>query len=233
MREKMPLLFLPGLLNTARIWRHQVENLGDLADAAVADLTAQDSISGLAQGILDTAPELFALAGLSMGGYVAFEIMRTAPGRVDRLALVDTTARPDAPESAAKRTVLMAQARSQGLGAVIPQLLPNFLSPAGAKDPEMIQTVTEMADEVGVEAFERQQTAIMGRPDSRPDLAGITCPTVVIVGREDTMTGGEIAGEMADGIPGAHLAEIPNAGHLSPLENPEAVTAALAGWLGA
>ena len=227
----MPLLFLPGLLNTARIWRHQVENLGDLADAAVADLTAQDSISGLAQGILDTAPELFALAGLSMGGYVAFEIMRTGPDRVDRLALVDTTARPDAPENAAKRTVLVAEARSRGLGAVVPQLIPNFLSPAGAKNPAMVQAVTEMANEIGAEAFERQQTAIMGRPDSRPDLAGIKCPTVIIVGREDVMTGGEIAEEMADGIPGAKLAEIPEAGHLSPLENAEAVTAALAQWL--
>jgi len=226
-------LFLPGLLNTARIWRGQVENLGDLADAKVADLTAQDSISGLAQGILDMAPERFALAGLSMGGYVAFEIMRTAPDRGERLALVDTTARPDGPENAAKRTVLVAEARSRGLGLgpVIPQLLLNFLSPVGAKNPAMVRAVTEMANEIGVEAFERQQTAIMGRPDSRPDLAGIKCPTVVIVGREDATTGGEIAREMADGIPGAHLAEIPAAGHLSPLENPEAVTAALERWL--
>ena len=231
MREKMPLLFLPGSLNTARIWRHQVENLGDLADPAVADLTAQDSISGLAQEILETAPERFSLAGLSMGGYVAFEIMRTDPHRVDRLALVGTTARPDAPENAAKRTVLVAEARAQGLGAVVPQLLPNFLSPAGAKNPAMVQALTEMANEIGVEAFERQQTAIIGRPDSRPDLAGIKCPTVIIVGREDVMTGGEIAQEMADGIPGAKLAEIPEAGHLSPLENPPAVTAALAQWL--
>ena len=231
MREKMPLLFLPGSLNTARIWRHQVENLGDLADPAVADLTAQDSISGLAQEILETAPERFSLAGLSMGGYVAFEIMRTDTHRVDRLALVGTTSRPDAPENAAKRTVLVAEARAQGLGAVVPQLLPNFLSPAGAKNPAMVQALTEMANEIGVEAFERQQTAIIGRPDSRPDLAGIKCPTVIIVGREDVMTGGEIAQEMADGIPGAKLAEIPEAGHLSPLENPPAVTAALAQWL--
>ena len=95
----------------------------------------------------------------------------------------------------------------------------------------MVQALTEMANEIGVEAFERQQTAIIGRPDSRPDLAGIKCPTVIIVGREDVMTGGEIAQEMADGIPGAKLAEIPEAGHLSPLENPPAVTAALAQWL--
>ena len=125
----------------------------------------------------------------------------------------------------------MAEARAQGLGAVVPQLLPNFLSPAGAKNPAMVQALTEMANEIGVEAFERQQTAIIDRPDSRPDLAGIKCPTVIIVGREDVMTGGEIAQEMADGIPGAKLAEIPEAGHLSPLENPPAVTAALAQWL--
>jgi pimeloyl-ACP methyl ester carboxylesterase len=231
MQHKLPLLFLPGLLNSSKIWRDQVEKLADLTTSIVGDLTVADSISGLAEAVLADAPDRFALAGLSMGGYVAFEIIRTAPDRVERLALLDTTARPDAAEQSAKRTVLVAQARSEGLDPVIPQLLPGFLSPDGAQDPAMVQAVSEMAHEVGAEAFGRQQSAIMGRPDSRPDLPGIACPTLVIVGAEDTMTGGEIAQEMVDGIPGAVLAEIPNAGHLSPLENPEAVTAALREWL--
>ena len=231
MQHKLPLLFLPGLLNSSKIWRDQVEKLADLTTSIVGDLTVADSISGLAEAVLADAPDRFALAGLSMGGYVAFEIIRTAPDRVERLALLDTTARPDAAEQSAKRTVLVAQTRSEGLDPVIPQLLPGFLSPDGAQDPAMVQAVSEMAHEVGAEAFGRQQSAIMGRPDSRPDLPGIACPTLVIVGAEDTMTGGEIAQEMVDGIPGAVLAEIPNAGHLSPLENPEAVTAALREWL--
>ena len=231
MRHKLPLLFLPGLLNTQAIWSHQVENLADLTTPFVGDLTVADSISGLAEAVLAAAPDRFALAGLSMGGYVAFEIMRTTPDRVERLALVDTTAHPDAPEQSAKRTVLVAQARSEGLDAVIPQLLPAFLSPDGAQDPTLVQSVSEMAHDIGADAFGRQQSAIMGRPDSRPDLLGIACPTVVIVGQQDSMTGGEIAQEMVDGIPDAVLAEIPKAGHLSPLENPAAVTAALRNWL--
>jgi len=224
-------MFLPGLLNSPEIWSHQVENLADLTTCSVGDLTVGDSISGLAQAVLAEAPDRFALVGLSMGGYVAFEIMRTAPDRVGSLALVDTTARPDAPETSARRRVLVAQARAQGLDAVIPHLLPGFLSPDGAKDPAMVQSVTEMVHKIGADAFGRQQSAIMGRPDSRPDLPGIACPTLVIVGQQDTMTGGAIAQEMVDGIPGAVRAEIPNAGHLSPLENPKAVTAALAKWL--
>lgn len=232
MRHKLPLLFLPGLLNTPAIWSHQIENLADLTIPYVGDLTVADSISGLAEAVLADAPERFALAGLSMGGYVAFEIMRNrAPDRVDRLALVDTTARPDAPEQSARRTVLVAQARSDGLDAVVPQLLPGFLSPDGAQDLAMVQSVREMAYDIGADAFGRQQSAIMGRADSRPDLPGIACPTVVIVGQQDSMTGGEIAQEMVDGIPDAVLEEIPNAGHLSPLENPAAVTAALRRWL--
>ena len=231
MQHKLPLLFLPGLLNSPEIWSHQVENLAELTTCFVGDLTVADTISGLAQAVLAHAPDRFALVGLSMGGYVAFEIMRTAPDRVERLGLVDTTARPDAPEQSARRIALVAQARGQGLDAVIPQLLPGVLSPDGAKDPPMVQSVSEMAHEIGVDAFARQQSAIMGRPDSRPDLPSIACPTVVIVGQEDTMTGGEIAQEMVDGIPDARLAEIPNAGHLSPLENPPAVTAALKAWL--
>ena len=231
MQHKLPLLFLPGLLNSPEIWSHQVENLAELTTCFVGDLTVADTISGLAQAVLAHAPDRFALVGLSMGGYVAFEIMRTAPDRVERLGLVDTTARPDAPEQSARRIALVAQARGQGLDAVIPQLLPGFLSPDGAKDPPMVQSVSEMAHEIGVDAFARQQSAIMGRPDSRPDLPSIACPTVVIVGQEDTMTGGEIAQEMVDGIPDARLAEIPNSGHLSPLENPPAVTAALKAWL--
>lgn len=232
MHAKLPLVFLPGLLNTGRVWAAQTQGLAALCAASVADLTVADTMQGLANSVLQAAPERFALAGLSMGGYVAFEILRISPERVDRLALVDTTARPDAPEQSSRRKDLVALAQAEGLGPVLPQLIPGFLSPAGAQDRELVEIVTQMAKDVGVDAFARQQAAIQGRPDSRPDLAGITCPTVVIVGAEDSITGGEIALEMAARIPGAVLAEIPNAGHLSPLENPDAVTAALAEWLG-
>ena len=225
------LVMVPGLICDQEVWAYPRAYLSEVATISYAPADETDTMQGLAEAVLDSAPKTFAIAGFSMGGYVAFEIMRTAPDRVERLGLVDTTARPDAPEQSARRIALVAQARGQGLDAVIPQLLPGFLSPDGAKDPPMVQSVSEMAHEIGVDAFARQQSAIMGRPDSRPDLPSIACPTVVIVGQEDTMTGGEIAQEMVDGIPDARLAEIPNAGHLSPLENPPAVTAALKAWL--
>ena len=233
MRAILPLVFLPGLLNTARVWAGPVAGLGSGALVSVADLTGAETMEDLARAVLETAPERFALAGLSMGGYVAFEVLRQASERVDRVALVDTTARSDAPEQTARRKALVAQALSHGLAGVVTQLLPGFLSPAGAADPDLVEAVTAMADEVGVDAFARQQAAIAARPDSRPDLGAIDCPVVVIVGAEDALTGGEIAAEMAAGIPGARLVEIPDAGHLSPLENPAAVTQALADWLAA
>jgi pimeloyl-ACP methyl ester carboxylesterase len=231
MQEKLPLVFLSGLLNTARVWEPQTQDLGSFYDVSVGDLTVAETMQGLAISVLQAAPARFSLAALSMGGYVAFEILRQSPDRVDRLALVDTTPRPDAPEQSARRKDLVALAQAEGIGAVLPQVLPGFLSPTGACNPELVEIVTQMATAVGVDAFIRQQAAIQGRPDSRQGLAAIQCPTVVIFGAEDALTGGDIAQEMADGIPGAVLAEIPDAGHLSPLENPKAVTTALAEWL--
>ncbi len=220
MQGKLPLVFLSGLLNTGRVWAAQTQELGGFCDVSVADLTVADTMQDLAVSVLQAAPSRFALAGLSMGGYVAFEILRQAPDRVDRLALVDTTPRPDAPDQSARRKDLVAMARAQGMGAVLPQLLPGFLSPTGAHNPELVEIVTQMATDVGVEAFARQQAAILGRPDSRRDLANIQCPTVVIVGAEDALTGGEIAQEMADGIPGAVLAEISDAATSRPWQTP-------------
>jgi pimeloyl-ACP methyl ester carboxylesterase len=227
----LPLILIPGLLNTARLWADQAAVLGHGRSVQVADSAAADTLAGLAEGVLRQAPERFALAGLSMGGYVAFEILRRAPLRVDRLCLVDTTARPDTADQSARRRMLMELATREGIAAVLPMLLPGFLAPRHQSDAHLVGVVTEMANTVGVDGFVRQQLAILARPDSRDDLAKIGIPTTVLVGSDDQITPKDRAEEMVAAIPSARLVVIRDAGHFAPLENPKAVTAAMQEWL--
>lgn len=228
---KTPLILCPGLLNDAALWRHQSEMLADRVEAQVADLTVADSIADLATAVLETAPPRFALAGLSMGGYVAFEILRRAPERVERLALLNTSARPDTPESAARRHEMIDIVRRDGFAKLPYLVMSSQLHPDSLCNPVLTASITAMAERVGPDGFIRQQTAIMGRADSRPGLAAIACPTVVICGRQDKLTGPDIMGEIAEGIPGAKFVAIDGAGHLTPMERPEAVSAVLEYWL--
>ena len=188
-------------------------------------------MAGMARGVLDAAPERFALAGLSMGGYVSLEIMRQAPGRVEALALLDTSARPDTPEQAEARLALVGLARAGGFDEVWRGLLPKVVHPDRVDDPGLRTAVGEMAHAVGAGGFERQERAIIGRPDSRPGLPVISCPTLVLCGRDDALTPPHLHEELADGIPGARLIQIDHCGHLSTLERPEAVTRAMRAWL--
>lgn len=228
---KTPLLLCPGLLNDAALWRHQCDSLADVADVAVADLTGADSVAALAGAVLDRAPRRFALAGLSMGGYVAFEIMRQAPERVSRLALFDTRARLDPEESRARRFELIDIARRGGFAKLPPQMLAGQVHPDHVNDPQIAAIVLAMAERIGAEAFIRQQTAILNRPDSLPSLAAIKIPTLVVGGRQDGITPPDILQEIADGITGAKLVIVEDAGHLTPLEQPQAVSALLRYWL--
>lgn len=225
------IVLLPGLLCDHRLWAAQLHALEARADVLVGDLTAADSMAGLAEQVLATAPARFALAGLSMGGYVAFEILRRAPERVTRLALVDTQARPDSEESKARRRGLMQLAEKGDFKGVSPRLLPLFLGPEALEDPRMTGIVQGMAESIGKDAFLRQQTAVMGRPDSRPGLPAIICPTLVLAGSQDQITPPEVQLEMASAIPNATLVLLPRCGHLAPLERPDAVTRQLIAWL--
>jgi pimeloyl-ACP methyl ester carboxylesterase len=227
-----PLVLVPGLLCDRRLWRHQVEGLADLAGRVlVPDVTGGDSMAGLARGILDAAPERFALAGLSMGGYVSLEVMRQAPERVEALALLDTSARSDTPEQTEARLALVELARGGRFDEVWQGLLPKIVHPDRVGEPGIRSVVREMAHAVGPEGFERQERAIIGRPDSRPDLPNISCPTLVLCGRDDTLTPPHLHQELADAIPGARLIQIDHCGHLSTLERPEAVASAMRDWL--
>jgi pimeloyl-ACP methyl ester carboxylesterase len=226
-----PLLFLPGLLEDADAFEHQVAGLGGPAACFTADLTRADSIAGLADDALAQAPaDRFAVAGHSMGGYVALEMLRRAPERIERVAFLNTHARPDSPEATENRRRLMALAE-RDFPAVVQQLMPRIVADAHLKDAAITGTISEMALGTGKEAFMRQQRAIIGRIDSRPHLAAVRCPTLVVAGREDGIMALEWLEELAGGIRGARLAVVEACGHCSTVEQPERVTGLLRDWL--
>lgn len=230
--DRPTLLLLPGLLNDASLYEHQAEALADCAAISIGDLTRSDSMGRLAADVLAEAPEgPFALCGMSMGGYVAFEIMRRAPERVRGLALLDTSARADTPEAAAARREQIEEGRGDFPG-VVEKLLARLAHPDHAGAPEIGGVFQSMATGLGYDVFVRQQHAIMGRPDSRPTLATIRCPTLVLCGRQDEVTPPALHEEIATGIAGARLEIVEDCGHLSPLEQPERVTELLRDWLG-
>ncbi|MCL2581911.1 MAG: alpha/beta hydrolase [Streptosporangiales bacterium] len=231
MGEQVPTVLIPGLMCSPRLYAEQLPALWRFGPVTVAGHRGADSVKEIAGQILAAAPPKFSLAGLSMGGYVALEIMRQAADRVARLALVDTSARPDTPDKTAGRRDQMALAEAGRLGEVTDILYPRWVGPARRDDPELRWTVRQMADETGPEAFVRQQTAIMNRPDSRPGLSAIDCQTLVVAGVDDEVTPLDCSEEIANGIPSARLLVIPDCGHLSTLEQPKILTTALTAWL--
>ncbi|MGE0876296.1 MAG: alpha/beta fold hydrolase [Burkholderiales bacterium] len=229
---KKPVVFFPGLLCDARMWAPQIEALSATIDPWVADFTRDDSIAGMASRALAECPfPTFSLAGLSMGGYVSMEAMRQAPDRVERLALLDTQARSDTTEAKERRLALMALANRGEFVGVSDRLMPLFLHPARLNDERLTGLCKDMAQAVGKDAFLRQQTAIMARIDSRPSLAAIRCPTLVLCGDSDLLTPLDRHEEIAQSIPGAKLVVIPGCGHMATIEAPEAVNRALDTWL--
>jgi pimeloyl-ACP methyl ester carboxylesterase len=229
--DALPIVLVPGLACSPRLYGEQLPALWRHGPVMVADHTRADSMAEIAAQVLAAAPPRFALAGLSMGGYISMEILRQAPGRVDRLALLDTAARPDTPEQSERRRGQIALAQAGRLAEVIDQLFPILVHANRQEDATLRELTRQMADEVGPEAFVRQQTAIMGRIDSRPSLAAIACPTLVLVGDGDQLTPPDRAEEIAAVTPGAQLVVIQESGHLSTLEQPKAVTEALERWI--
>ena len=234
MTESLPLILVPGLLCSTRLYWPQITALWASGPVTVADHRKDDTVDAIAARILADAPPRFALAGLSMGGYIAFAIMRQAPERVDRLALLDTSARPDTPEQTDARKKLMGLAEgSKRLSDVVDLLAPRFLHANRVHDESLKGTIRAMAKETGLDAFLRQERAIMARPDARPQLAGIRCPTLVLVGDGDVLTPPELAIEISAGIRGSTLTIVRDCGHLSTIERPDEVNAAMLQWLNA
>jgi pimeloyl-ACP methyl ester carboxylesterase len=231
MDNTMPILLVPGLVSSPRIFAPVAPALWRFGPVTVANHIRDDHMGAIARRVLAEAPPRFALAGHSMGGYIAFEIMRQAPDRVARLALINTQARPDTPEATERRRGMMARAKSGDFRSVLDELFPGFVHPSRREDASLRKFVYDMGDDVGVDGFIRQQTAVISRPDSRPTLAWIRCPTLVLTGDEDQTVPNSLSVEMANGIPGARLVILPNCGHLPQPEQPEATANALVEWL--
>lgn len=225
------LLFIPGLGCTPKLYEAQIAHFAGRIATSVADHTRGATIAGIATQILDRAPPRFALCGLSMGGYVSLEILRQAPERVERLALLDTTAAMDTPEGRARREATIQRVRAGDYEGVIETLYAILVRPSAQGDAALKAAVTGMMRDCGAEVFLRQQGAILGRIDSRPYLGAIKCKTLALVGDQDALTPPAAAREMAEGVAGAKLTIVPDCGHMATMEQPAAVNAALDDWL--
>ena len=231
MDQTTPLLLVPGLASSARIYAPVIPALWRFGPVMVANHIRDDSMAAIARRVLSEAPPRFALAGHSMGGYIALEIMRQAPERVLRLALINTQARPDTPEATQRRRVLMVRAKRGELRAAREEMFPELVHPSRRDDSDIRRLVHEQGDDVGVEGYLRQQAAIIARVDSRPTLSAIKCPTLVMTGDADNTIPNAFSKEMAESIAGARLVILERCGHLPQPEQPEATARALAEWL--
>lgn len=226
-----PIVLVPGLLCSAEAFAPQVAALWPLGPVMVASTLDGETISEMAAAILKEAPPRFALAGISMGGYICMEIMRQAPHRVEKLALLDTSALPDTPDQTLQRRALLAQAGESDFAAWGEALLTSILHPSRRADANLGAVNRRMAVAVGLEGFARQTAAVIGRIDSRPSLAGIRIPTLVLVGDSDALTPPDRAEEIASLIAGSELHVVPDCGHASTLEQPLLVSSALVKWM--
>jgi pimeloyl-ACP methyl ester carboxylesterase len=220
-------VLVPGLLCSARLYEQLLPAVWAYGGVTVADNRRDTTVTAMAQRLLTAAPDRFVLAGLSMGGYVALEVMRLAPERVSGLALISTAARPDSPEQVASRRA-QAQAVAAGrFDELVEAVYPLLVDGGNLGRTDLAAFWTTMAHEIGPDAFISQLTAVMARPDSRPDLAAIRCPTAVIHGTGDRLITPDNAVEAADAIPGAQLILVAHAGHMIAQEQPGAVAAAV------
>src|SRR6056297_710701 len=225
-----PLVFLPGMMCDARLFGPQIAALSPDCAVTVAPVTGGDRIEEIASGLLDVLPRKFALAGLSMGGIVAMELLRRAPERITRLALMDTNALAETPQTAADYEPLIIKLKAGLLDQAVSAIMrPDYLAP-GSERATVLHTVTKMAENIGAAAILRQARALQRRRDYQPSLRACKVPTLVLCGEYDTLTPLRRHEHMAGITPFAELAVIRDAGHLPTLEAPDAVTAALRAW---
>jgi pimeloyl-ACP methyl ester carboxylesterase len=226
----MAVVLVTGQLLDREVWAPQIGPL-DGFGLTLADHTRDDTIAGMAQRLLAEAPVRFDLVAQAMGGFVAFEVMRQAPERVRSLALLASLAPNDGPAQTERRLGYIRLVEDGRFDAVVEERIPILVHPARREDETLLSVVRRMAQHTGPDTFLRQQRAIMGRPDSRPSLGSIACPTLVIWGRQDGIATLAHQEELIGGIPNARLEIIEDCGHLATLEKPRTVSSLLADWL--
>lgn len=225
--SKEPLYLLPGLLCDSDSWRDVAELLAPEFDVRTPDFWPQDSLEDMARALLAEAPGRFSVAGHSMGGRIAMVMMRIAPERVARLGLLDTNYPPATPDEAPKRQLLIDAMRARGMSALTELWLPPMVGASGRANPAMMARMGAMIERANPTLFERQVKALLNRPEVFSVFETIRCPTAVICGREDAWSPVEAHVIMSEAIPGAELTIIEDCGHMAPVEQPEAVAAAL------
>jgi pimeloyl-ACP methyl ester carboxylesterase len=230
MAPRHSLLLLPGLLNDAELWRDQIAGLANIADCRVPDLTRGETLEALAESVLAEAPPRFALAGFSFGGYVAQEIARRTPERIARLALLDTSIRVGTAERAAFRHGLTKAARMPGkFQGITDRMLASYIDRSRLSDPELTGRIKTMTQRIGREVFIRQNE--VERRDGEAALRALACPILILCGANDEITPPAGMREIAALLPGSEFVVIEGSGHLTPMEQPEAVNSALREWL--
>jgi pimeloyl-ACP methyl ester carboxylesterase len=225
------LYLLPGLMCDAEVWTHQQAHLAGLARIIVPDLRGFDTLPAMAEYILKRAPDHYAVAGHSMGGRVALELWKLAPERIEKLALLETGAGPLAKGEAVKRQALIDLALAGGMQAVAETWLPPLLHPARRRDKRLVNAITAMITRTRVADFVKQMQALIHRPDATGYLQHIQCTTLLLAGGYDALYPVEQHEQMQRLLPHAELVTLDDAGHMAPMETPEAVTAALREWL--
>ncbi|MBT3398846.1 MAG: alpha/beta fold hydrolase [Rhodospirillaceae bacterium] len=224
------LVMVPGLICDQEVWAYPRAYLSEVATISYAPADETDTMQGLAEAVLDSAPKTFAIAGFSMGGYVALEVLRQAPERVERIALLDTSSRADTPEKAAGREAAIADCEEDRFEDLLDRFVPQLLHPDRHEDP-LFARVRNMGDRVGPDLFANRHRAMQTRSDARELLQGTDIPVRAIVGRSDALTSVAEHQEIADLAPRGRLSIIEDCGHMPPLERPQAATALLRDWL--
>lgn len=227
------VILLCGLLCDEKVWEAQATALGRDHDVRVVKFVQQDSMQAMAEHVLKDAPGRFALAGHSMGGRVALEVMRRASERVERLALLDTGYEAAVPGEAGRRAVLVSQAREEGIDSIAAAWGLPMLAPRRRNEPALVQAVFDMVGRMSGAIYEAQTRALLGRSDATEVLRNIACPTLILCGRQDGWSPPERHERMAELVPHAVLRLIDDCGHMSMMEQPEAVLDALRDWLAA
>ena len=231
MEKAIPVVMVPGLNCSARVYAQQVPALWQFGPIQIADHRRGNSMAAIAKSILDTAPARFALVGFSMGGYISLEILRQAKDRIIKLALIDTAAAADRPDQTEKRHKNIALTREGRAAEREEALWPLLVHESRLNDEAVRAIVKEMHQDTGADAYINQQTAIINRADSRPMLKELKMETLIVVGDSDQLTPPAAAKEMHELVAGSHLDVIPNCGHMSTLERPDRVTKLLVEWL--